>query len=536
MIKKLSFCLILVSSIIKAQTQLVFVYFTDKPNKAAFYANPLSELSQKSLDRRTTLGIQLNDQDAPIEPTYLQNLTNLGFNVVDYSKWLNGVALQATPAQVAVLQSQPYVQSVQSFARNAGNSSTGVPQPKNLVLNNTNNTNQIIYNYGQALSQIEQVNLKPLHLSNFTGNGVTIAVIDTGFPTVDTGSAFAYIRNNNKIKGGYNFVLKSNDIYNASLNPHGAAVLGDIGGFIQDTFVGSAIDADFYLYCSEKSPEEIPEEEMYWIEAAEEADRKGVDIISTSLGYYYFDDPQYNYSYSDMNGSTSFIARAAGIAVDKGIFVIAANGNSGNAPWHYLLTPADNEKVFSIGAVDASGNPGIFSSYGPNSAGIIKPDASAKGVAATTVLDGSTLTGDGTSLSAPIAAGGVACLIQAFPTMSRSLMRDKLRQTASLYPNHDNQMGYGILNFGSFLQQNTLATTENYVQSQIQIFPNPTKNFINIKSQDKIEFSEIYDNLGRLILKNKSEDLISIESLLKGTYYLKIKTKNGQTFHKIVKE
>jgi hypothetical protein len=57
-----------------AQTELVFVFFKDKPNKAAFYANPLSELTQKSLNRRLALGISLNDQDAPIEPSYIQNM------------------------------------------------------------------------------------------------------------------------------------------------------------------------------------------------------------------------------------------------------------------------------------------------------------------------------------------------------------------------------------------------------------------------------------------------------------------------------
>jgi hypothetical protein len=34
---------------VSAQTELVFVYFKDKPNKAAFYANPLSELSKNHL-------------------------------------------------------------------------------------------------------------------------------------------------------------------------------------------------------------------------------------------------------------------------------------------------------------------------------------------------------------------------------------------------------------------------------------------------------------------------------------------------------
>ena len=40
-----------------------------------------------------------------------------------------------------------------------------------------------------------------------------------------------------------------------------------------------------FIYMQQKMELKIPEEELYWIQAAEEADRKGVDIISTSLGY-----------------------------------------------------------------------------------------------------------------------------------------------------------------------------------------------------------------------------------------------------------
>ena len=54
-----------------AQTELVFVFFKDKPNKAEFYANPLSELTQKSLNRRTKFGIALDDRDAPVSYTHL---------------------------------------------------------------------------------------------------------------------------------------------------------------------------------------------------------------------------------------------------------------------------------------------------------------------------------------------------------------------------------------------------------------------------------------------------------------------------------
>ncbi|ROI04718.1 T9SS C-terminal target domain-containing protein [Chryseobacterium sp. G0240] len=531
--KLLLFCFLTGYSYIPAQTKLVFVYFTDKPNKAAFYANPLSELTQKSLNRRTTLGIPLNDQDAPIEPSYLQNLQNLGFTVTDYSKWLNGAAVQATPAQIALLQAQPFVQSVESFARNASPGTRIKPVDKWKDHASTQKT-LTTFDYGSGAAQIDQVNIRPLHVAGYTGTGISIAVIDAGFPTVNTGSAFSRLWTNSQIKANYDFVTKTSDIYNTSLSSHGTVVLGTIGGYLENIFVGSAPDADFYLYRSENAAVEVPEEELYWIEAAEEADRKGVEIITSSLGYNVFDDPQYNYTYSDMNGSTSFIARAAGIAAEKGIFVLAAAGNSGEQTWHYLLTPSDNEKVFSIGSVDTAGASSGFSSYGPNALGVIKPDGSTQGTATTTVYDGSTLTVNGTSIATPIAAGGVACFIQAFPTMNREQIRLKLRQTASLYPNHTDQMGYGILNFGS-LYNNVLSISE-VKKEKFTVFPNPVSHMLNVSSEHEIILLEVYDHLGRLIRKNNHQKSINVEDFAKGVYYLKIQTKEKIYYEKFIKE
>ncbi|MBP2616201.1 S8 family peptidase [Chryseobacterium jejuense] len=532
--KILLFCFLTGYSYTFAQTQLVFVFFKDKPNKAAFFANPLSELSQKSLDRRTTLGISLNDQDAPIEQSYIQNLQNLGFTVTDYSKWLNGAAVNATPAQITLLQTQPFVLSVESFARNGA--PTVQPAPVNKWKMPTN-TQKILttFEYGTGTAQIDQSNIRPLHLAGYTGTGVSIAVIDTGFPTVNTGDAFLRLRNNNKIKGGYDFVTKSTDIYNPSLNAHGTTVLGVIGGYLENVFVGSAPDADFYLYRSENTTAEIPEEELYWIEAAEEADRKGVEIITTSLGYNVFDNPIYNYTYANLNGNTSFIARGAGIAAEKGIFVLAAAGNSGTGSWHYLLTPSDNAKVFTIGAVDSSGNSSTFSSYGPNSLGVVKPDGSTRGTATATVLGNTTYSTNGTSLATPIAAGGVACLLQAFPIMNRDQLKSKLRQTASLYPNHTDQMGYGILNFGS-LYNSVLNTSEVVKKEKFALFPNPVKNILNIASENEINSLEIYDNLGRLIRKVDHQKSVKIDDFAKGVYYLKILSKDKVYYEKFIKE
>jgi len=532
--KLLSIFLLAVFTFAAAQTQLVFVFFKDKPNKAAFYADPKTELTQKSLDRRTRLGIPLNDQDAPIEPTYIQNIVNLGFEVKDYSKWMNGVAVNATVAQITQIKAQPYVASVESFIKNGSGGKIN-PNKVNKFEEFNNTLGKVDFVYGTGLSQINQINLRPLHVAGFTGAGVTIAVIDTGFPTVNTGSAYARIRNNGQIKGGYNFINKTTDIYKSTLNNHGSYCLGTIAGYVQNSFVGSAPDADFYLYASEDAANEIPEEQLYWTEAAEEADRKGVDVISTSLGYYDFDDSRYNLLYSDMNGTTSFIARTAQIATEKGIFVLAAAGNEAQNSWHYIITPADNEKVFTIGGVTSSGASSSFSSFGPNSVGVIKPDASARGTNTAMGYNNGATTSSGTSFATPLSAGGVACLIQAMPTKPLPEMRAILRANSSLFPNHSDPMGYGILNFGKALTA-LLATSENTVQSTVKIYPNPVSTTFSVTSSDPITSVELYDTLGRKIQNFKGNSTFNIEKLERGVYFVKVQTNKGSSVEKIIKK
>ncbi|MBU8883026.1 S8 family peptidase [Kaistella sp. DKR-2] len=534
--KILSVFILFVFAYAGAQTELVFVFFKDKPNKAAFYANPLSELDQKSLDRRTRLGIALNDQDAPIESAYIQNIRNLGFTVTDYSKWMNGVAVNATAAQIATLQAQTYVQSVERFIKHpSGGGKESVKKTDKFELFNST-TGKTDFNYGTGLAQINQINVRPLHIAGYTGAGVTIAVIDTGFPTVNTGSAYARIRNNGQIKGGYNFVNKSTDIYNTSLNNHGSYCLGVIAGYIANSYVGSAPDADFYLYASEDGVNEKPEELIYWTEAAEEADRKGVDVISTSLGYYDFDDPRYNLLYSDMNGTTSFIARAAQIATEKGIFVLAAAGNEAQNAWHYIITPADNEKVFTVGGVTSTGASSSFSSYGPNAVGLIKPDASARGTSTAMAYNNSATTSSGTSFATPLAAGGVACLLQAVPTKPLADVRNILRKNASLYPSTTPQMGYGILNFGKSLTEAQLASAENGKISKISVYPNPVSTSFTINTSEKVISVEIYDALGRKVHALANEKTNNIERFSKGVYFVKIKTDKNEYIEKLIKQ
>jgi arylsulfatase B len=67
------------------------------------------------------------------------------------------------------------------------------------------------------------------------------------------------------------------------------------------------------------------------------------------------------------------------------------------------------------------------------------------------------------------------------------------------------------------------ASIENSLNSQIEIFPNPAKNRIHIKSNEKNIYSEIIDIQGKIIL-NTTKNEINISNLKSGIYFIKINT------------
>ncbi|MCB4235593.1 S8 family peptidase [Kaistella anthropi] len=165
----------------------------------------------------------------------------------------------------------------------------------------------------------------------------------------------------------------------------------------------------------------------------------------------------------------------------------------------------------------------------------MKPDASARGTSTAMAYNNSATTSSGTSFATPLAAGGVACLLQAVPTKPLDDVKDILRQKASLYPNHTDPMGYGILNFGASLTEAQLATA-NASKSSIKIYPNPVSTTFTIKTTEKIVSVELYDVLGRKSQNLSSEKNHNIEKLVNGIYFLKIKTDKNEYIEKIIKQ
>lgn len=88
-----------------------------------------------------------------------------------------------------------------------------------------------------------------------------------------------------------------------------------------------------------------------------------------------------------------------------------------------------------------------------------------------------------------------------------------------------------ILNF------EVLSTLDYDLDLNINIYPNPTSNYINIKSPNKLNSIEVYDSSGKLILSDFSgRKILDISSLQNGLYFLKIKTKNQIISRSIIKK
>jgi len=517
------------------QIEDAWVYFTDKPLEEYYLENPLEMLSQRALDRRTNQNIALDFSDVPIHQPYINSIANLGtIQIKAKSKWSNAIHVRATKEDISDLLNFEFVESV-NFADKLLNSQA---KPKsNLPYKQKKQNTTENYNYGFSANQIEVHNGHFLHQEGFTGNGKIIAVLDNGFIGVNSASAFSRLHTENLILGGYDFVNRNDNFYVGG--SHGTRVLSIIGTYKENELIGTAPNAHFYLFITEDTASETPLEESLWVEAAEKADSLGVDIINTSLGYNFFDNPRYNYTYSDMDGITTFISRGTNIAFAKGMICVNAAGNAGNGSWQYITAPADAFGAFSVGAVDNTGVYAYFSSIGPTFDGRIKPDVMAQGFATVNALSNGTITtGNGTSFASPVIAGLMACLWEAFPNLTNQELMQLVRESAHLYENPTAQMGYGIPNFYKIYQDLKVEKTN---KTEFSLYPNPTSDFLYFytnKTNDIEEsYIKIFDIFGKTVteksIKNNSQ--IDITHLQNGLYFYRISTDNKVKIGKIVK-
>lgn len=524
-----------------SQVQDAWVYFADKENVQASIDNPITIMTQDAIDRKEMHGVVIDERDVPVNETYKQQVNNAsGIEVMAKSKWFNCVYVQGSLPNIEALMDLPFVTSIEyadkslNFAPHTGPSQTSVK------LEEENGNGLIEYNYGAATNQIEQINGDFLHEQDFTGEGMIIAVLDSGFPNWESLPGFSRVIDEGRLLGTYDFFSRTTNV--TGTGTHGTNTSSDIAGFIQDQFVGTAPNASFYLFRTEYGPDEIPREEAWWVEALERADSLGVDVINTSLGYQEYDNPAYSHTYQDLDGQTTFGARGANHAFDKGMILVTSAGNSGNG-FGTVGTPGDSPGMLTVGAVNASGAYVSFSSRGPTVDGRVKPDVMAQGSnAAILSSNGGVSSANGTSFSSPIMTGSVTCLWQASPTSTNAEVMQAVRESAHLFDNPTNQMGYGIPDFqqayNSLLQ---LGIEDELLKNTFAIYPNPASTVLTISFPLLANAATIrvYSVAGNLVQEAQvlaSDNQIDISQLSRGMYIATIVSEAGSNTFKILKQ
>ena len=438
--------LILLSSILISISSIPsgawWVFFSDRGPDLDYRLEARSSelLNAPSYERRIAIDLFEADE-LDLEPWsgYVEQVADLPFcaEVRTESRYLNAVSINTEGGSLEEILALPFVDHIRRVSTSTFRTPEFHAYPGNSA--------------GVTAVQLEQIGLDELHSRGWTGEGIIVGVLDSGFNlTHDVFSNIAILLM-------YDFVDDDGDPSQQPGDPpgqsdHGTAVLSILGGYVEDAFCGGIPDASFILAKTEDISDEYQAEEDYWVQGLEWIELNGGDIVSSSLAYIDW------YTYSDLDGNTAVTTIAADAAASRGMVVFNAIGNSGPEPGT-LMAPSDGDSVFAVGAVDAGGGVTQFSSRGPTFDGRIKPDACALGDNVSLAFQGTSgfSQGDGTSFAAPLVSSAAAAVSGAHPEWSMIEIMEILRLTASQSNSPDNSAGYGIINAFAALKYHSVT-------------------------------------------------------------------------------
>lgn len=534
-----------------SQTGKYLVLLRDKANSPYSVSKPEQFLSARSIQRRQKQNIAVLERDLPVNPTYVTQLQQAGAKIWFSSRWLNAVLIEANDATLAAVQKLSFVKGLEFNRALSKPQSVSEPRVNSVKKFSTAQTVAADppLDYGVSVDQITQIGVDKMHQQGYHGENILIGVLDAGFQNADKVSFLKPLFDEKRIVSTYDFVNKETSVYED--DSHGLEVLSAIAATTDKQLYGTAYKASFILLRTEDAPTEKQIEEANWLFGAEYADSAGVDVINSSLGYFEFDDAASNYTYQNMDGKTALCTRAAQIATETGMVVVASAGNEGGSPWHYIGTPADGASVLAIGAVTQAGQRASFSSFGPSADGRVKPDLAARGQGDVVGKpNGSIGLQNGTSIAAPLITGLAAGFWQANPTLTAAQVTEVLRRSGSQFSSPNNELGYGIPNFerASTIAKSLGVLAVDPGTIPLLLFPNPFNDLEPLSIQleginpgTPIDAS-LTDLSGRLLwqkrytLSGTASFVLPDLSLLAGAYVLTLVSGDKKRTLKVVKQ
>lgn len=208
---------------------------------------------------------------------------------------------------------------------------------------------------------VKQIGVAPLWDEGYTGKGIKVAVIDTGVDETHRDLEGKIIETKDFTGEGFRDATGH--------GTHVATTILGTGAALDRRFKGVAFDAKLYagkvLYLKEGRGRG---KGSWIIQAIDWAVKEDVDVINLSLG-----------SKKPKHGKDA-LSLAVNKAVDEGVVVCVAAGNSGRNGNSTIGAPGAAAKAITVGAVDPENKIAVFSSQGPVEAEDLKPDIVAPGV------------------------------------------------------------------------------------------------------------------------------------------------------------
>lgn len=281
-----------------------------------------------------------------------------------------------------------------------------------------------------------------------TGKNISVAILDTGvFPHRDL------ITPNNRIIAFQDFVGEKSEPYDD--DGHGTHVAGIVAGngfSSRGKYMGIAPDAN-----------------IVGVKVLDGDGGGSISDVIAGIQWTVNNKSKYNIKVMTLslgtkpkgNCAEDPLCKAVNAAVNAGICVIAAAGNSGPDP-STITSPAVSPNVISVGACDdrkasASKDIGIpdFSSRGPTLDGLRKPDILAPGVGINSLANKPSeyRSLSGTSMATPIVAGSVALLYENNPNLTPAQVKQILQSNARSLGLDPDEQGSGLLDIRAMINQ-----------------------------------------------------------------------------------
>lgn len=263
--------------------------------------------------------------------------------------------------------------------------------------------------------------------SPYTGAGVGVAVIDTGFDTSHPDFIGREVTT-------YSFVP---DETIQDQHGHGTHCIGTACGSVDLNEQRYGVASGAHIYAGKVLNNQGSGAQAWVLNGMTWAANSGCKVLSMSLGSKVLPGDHYDEAYE----------RAARYALSKGTVIVAAAGNESRRSkkqFSPVGSPADCPSILAVAALDEALQVADFSNRAINPGG--EMDIAAPGVAiySSWPMPARNRTLSGTSMATPYVAGILALLFEKHPDATPSMAVKELREMARSLPLLPEDVGAGL--------------------------------------------------------------------------------------------